>query len=255
MEAVGSDADKAHRKMAAQHEPAWKGCGLKPGLEIWRIEKFHVEAWPEAKYGSFHEGDSYIVLSTKADEENAAKMIHTIHFWIGKDTTTDEKGTAAYKTVELDDFFDGEPVQVREAQGEESADFKALFTKSPGANSLGHINYLPGGIDTGFRHVTEEGYNARLFQIRRVKRKITELQAPWNKDSFNYGDSFIFDAKNKIYVCHGAHASPFEKNRASQVANRVDGERTGISDEVKDVATDESICDCVKDMVPKLHGC
>ena len=34
------------------------------------------------------------------------KLLHTIHFYIGSESSIDEKGTAAYKTVELDDFLE-----------------------------------------------------------------------------------------------------------------------------------------------------
>ena len=32
------------------------------------------------------------------------QLLHDVHFWIGEQSTQDEYGTAAYKTVELDTF-------------------------------------------------------------------------------------------------------------------------------------------------------
>ena len=52
-----------------------------------------------------------------------------VHFWIGKHSTQDEYGTAAYKTVELDTYHDDKPIQHREVQGNESQLFKSYFRK------------------------------------------------------------------------------------------------------------------------------
>ena len=60
---------------------------------------------------------------------------------MGQESSIDEKGTAAYKTVELDDLLDGEPKQVREEMGRESPDFQALFKA---------VEYLDGGSSTAF---------------------------------------------------------------------------------------------------------
>lgn len=49
-----------------------------------------------------------------------------IHFWLGKETSADESGVAAYKSVELDEALGGGPVQHRECQDHESVRYPTL---------------------------------------------------------------------------------------------------------------------------------
>ena len=55
-------------------------------------------------------GDSYIVLDTYKEDDESDELKYNLHFWIGKYSTQDEYGTAAYKTVELDTFHGDKPV-------------------------------------------------------------------------------------------------------------------------------------------------
>ena len=115
---IGTDIDHKVKYNSAATEPAWNNAqiGTQPGLWIWRIEDFHVVPWPTELYGQFYDGDSYIVLYSyivprKADQPE--KLAHDIFFWLGAKTTQDEAGTAAYKTVELDEFLHGIATQHR----------------------------------------------------------------------------------------------------------------------------------------------
>ncbi|KAF8950157.1 hypothetical protein BGZ52_003500, partial [Haplosporangium bisporale] len=101
----GSQLEKDHRKEEGALEQAWgksTGVGSQTGLWVWRIENFQVVAVPKADQGKFYNGDSYIILNSYQKKDSDA-ILHDIHFWLGKETSQDEAGTAAYKTVELDD--------------------------------------------------------------------------------------------------------------------------------------------------------
>jgi gelsolin len=224
MAGVGGEEDKAVRKGAAEKEEAWKGVGLEPGLWVWRIESFKVVPWPKEKYGQFHEGDSYIILSAEKeigeDGKETEKLERDIHFWLGKKTSTDEKGTAAYKTVELDDFFDGEPTQHREVQGIESEQFLEYFG--------GEVKYLAGGVDSGFAVVQSDIFITKLYQFRRnAKKKVIMEEEAVARASMNHRDAFILDTGKKLYVWVGDSCSPFVKGAANSKAENWESERNG----------------------------
>jgi gelsolin len=214
---IGSDLDKKVRVAAAQTEKAWTNAGQTVGLQIWRIEKFNVKSVAKDTYGTFYSGDSYIVLNTYV-KPGTAKLRWDIHFWLGKFTTQDEAGTAAYKTVELDDLLGTEPVQHREVQEHESDLFLSYFNNN--------IKILEGGVESGFKHVEPEKYEPRLLHIK-GKKKVRVTQVDRTFKSLNSGDVFVLDMGMKIYQWNGSKAGPQEKMKGAQLCRAIDDERRG----------------------------
>ncbi|CAL9047259.1 unnamed protein product [Musa banksii] len=187
-------------------DPAFQGVGQKVGTEIWRIEDFQPVPLPKSDYGKFHSGDSYIILQTSSGKGGA--YLYDIHFWIGKESSQDEAGTAAIKTVELDAVLGGRAVQHRELQGFESDKFLSYFKPC--------IIPLEGGFASGFKKPEVEKFETRLY-VCRGKRVVRMKQVPFARSSLNHDDVFILDTEKKIYQFNGANSNIQERAKALEV--------------------------------------
>ncbi|KAH7122895.1 hypothetical protein EDB81DRAFT_222500 [Dactylonectria macrodidyma] len=221
VELIGSHIDHEVKYNSAATEPAWNDghVGLEPGLFVWRIEQFEVVAWPKDKYGTFYDGDSFIVLCSYkvGDKDGSEKLAHDVFFWLGAHTSQDEAGTAAYKTAELDEFLRGSATQHREVQVAPSDEFLALFPR---------MSIRSGGTDSGFRHVEEEEPKDETLTLLRVFKNpaggangviVLEVEPTWR--SLDDADVFVLDAGDKIWVWQGQDCSPMEKGKAAQVVH------------------------------------
>ncbi|XP_025106309.1 gelsolin-like protein 2 isoform X2 [Pomacea canaliculata] len=217
----GSDIDKKVKKESAKTEPAWQGAGRAPGLQIWRIEQFKVKDVPKEDYGEFFSGDSYIILNTYKDKDSD-ELHYDVYFWIGKYSSTDEYGTAAYKTVELDTFLDDKPVQHREVQGHESDLFKSYFPKG--------MVIMEGGVNSGFVRVADKAeYIPRLTLVSRDKNKKVVLKEVPRRLPLNSDDVYVLDAGDILYQWNGNKSSPFERNKASDFICQIKSKRGEVS--------------------------
>ncbi len=147
-------------------------------------------------------------------------LSHAIHFWLGAETSQDEAGVAAYKTVELDEALGGGPVQHREVQGHESQLFLSYF------KAFGGIHYLPGGVSSGFRHVEHDQHPTRLLHLK-GKRTVRCNEVPVALSSLNNGDVFILDKGLTIYLFFGANANRHERAKGIEVASRLNDDERG----------------------------
>jgi len=229
VELIGSDLDHRVKYASAATEPAWNDgkIGVEPGLFIWRIENFQVTPWPRERYGEFYAGDSYIILHSvklkkkqEDGDEEENKLRHDIFFWLGSKTTQDEAGTAAYKTVELDEFLHGAATQHREVQVSPSEEFTSLFKR---------ITIRAGGVASGFTHVEDTTPREITTLLRVFKHPaatgrldstiVYEVEPSWK--SLDDDDVFVLDKGSKIWVWQGRNCSPMEKAKAAQVVNEM----------------------------------
>lgn len=222
VELMGSEIDHRVKYQSAATEPAWNNgvVGVQPGLFVWRIEDFQVVPVPQRGVGLFYDGDSYIVLhSYKVGQNERATLGHEIFFWLGANTSQDEAGTAAYKTVELDEFLKGAATQHREIQASPSAAFLALFPR---------LTIRRGGVATGFTHVEEAPKPTKKTLLLRIFKQpgartdggVVVHEVPAVPSSLDDDDVFILDAagSDALYVWQGRKCSPMEKAKAADVA-------------------------------------
>jgi gelsolin len=159
------------------------------------------------------------ICCCKQSIKNAKGLLsHTIHFWLGDGCSQDEAGTAAYKTVELDEFLGGGPVEYREVQGFESTLFISIFP---------NFTILHGGVASGFKHVESGTYPTRLLHVHGDRKQVYVDEVPLAAASLNQGDVFILDLGLKLIQWNGSKSSGPERMKAGQYAAAIDSERSG----------------------------
>ncbi|KAJ6355459.1 hypothetical protein OIU77_005950, partial [Salix suchowensis] len=180
------------------------------GVEIWRIENFRPVPVPKSSHGKFFTGDSYVILQTTALKSGSLR--HDIHYWLGKDTSQDEAGVAAIKTVELDAALGGRAVQYREVQGHETEKFLSYFKPC--------IIPQEGGVASGFKHAEAMEHQTHLF-VCRGKHVVHVNEVPFARSSLNHDDIFILDTKSKIFQFNGSNSSIQERAKALEVVQYI----------------------------------
>lgn len=173
--------------------------------------------FPSKAYGQFFEGDSYLILYIN---QVRGSFTYDIHFWLGKDTSNDEQGTAAIYTTLMDDHLGGVAIQHREVQGYESDTFRGYFKQG--------IVYKKGGVASGMKQVETNTYNIRRLLHVKGKKHVVAGEVDMSWSSFNKGDVFLLDLGNLIIQWNGPKSNRMEKLKAMNLAKDIrDRERGG----------------------------
>ena len=206
-------------RKAEEDTPVDDGSGK---LTIWRIENFEKVPVDPASYGQFFGGDCYILLYTYSRNKRTEE--HLLYFWLGNESTPDEKGAAALLTVKLDDEMGGKPVQVRVTQGKEPAHFRQLFKGKMVVYKGGHASGFSSGVGGGDQEETA------LFHVRGSDPLNTVgLQVPLSAASLNGEDCFLLVSNDQVFAWSGSASNEAEKTVALNLANILAGSYRGTA--------------------------
>ncbi|KAM3593129.1 uncharacterized protein V6R79_006649 [Siganus canaliculatus] len=198
VEQVKFDVMQLHARpeMAAQHRMVDDASG---DVKVWRIEDLELAAVPSSSYGQFYGGDCYLVLYTY---QRSGQQQYILYMWQGRHATQDEIAACAFQAVNLDNKYNGAPVQVRVVMGKEPRHFLAIFK--------GKFIIFEGG--TGRPTVDIPDTRTKLFQVRGTddyNTKATEVVA--RASSLNSNDVFLLKTERLCYLWYGKGCSGDER--------------------------------------------
>jgi len=173
-------------------------------LKIWKIEDFEKIDHPSHLYSQFFGGDSYIVLYTYMLNNKEA---HVIYYYLGRDSSINEKGTSAYLTVNLHESLTGSCVQTRVVQNKEVRNFLNLFKKKMIVHKGKFNNYNPS--------------KSALYQVKgKDEIDVRAVQVDLNIGNLNTNHVYIlrFDS-NQFFIWHGKNSPSLEQDISIDLVN------------------------------------
>ncbi|KAL7643355.1 UNVERIFIED_CONTAM: hypothetical protein RMT77_006647 [Armadillidium vulgare] len=216
------DASTLHQKpeLSAKTQMFDDGLGQK---EIWRIKNFDLIEVPEDDHGQFFMGDCYIILYAYTASTSER---YVIYYWIGSEASIDETGTAALKTIELDEKLNGRAVQVRVTQGKEPPHFMAIFG--------GKMIVYEGGFGSSFDGKRKEDRGKKssyMLQVTGNSSLTTKaIEVDFRAASLNSNDCFIIVTPSETFVWCGKGSTGDEREMAKTLA-KSQGDPLLISEE------------------------
>ncbi|KAN0039091.1 hypothetical protein ACTA71_001285 [Dictyostelium dimigraforme] len=181
-------------------------------VKVWKIEDYEKIDHPQNLYSQFFSSDSYIVLYTYMQNNKEA---HVIYYYLGRDSSINEKGTSAYLTVDLHESLVGACVQTRVVANKECKNFLNLFKGKMVIHKGKFNNYDP--------------KKPSLYQVKGLDKVDTRaVQVEFSTSMLNTLHVSILRTPEKIYIWHGKFSLDSEQSSALSIAENFNSTSTPI---------------------------
>ncbi|CAL8267478.1 unnamed protein product [Lota lota] len=206
VEQVKFDATSMHARpdLAAQHKMVDDGTGE---TEVWRVENSDLVRVDSKWLGHFYGGDCYLILYKY---EVNYRRHYILYIWQGRHASTAELAASALLAVQLDQQYNGEPVQVRVPMGKEPLHLMAIFKGKM-------IIYEEGSSREGSAYTPPA---LRLFHVRGTNDFNTQaIEVSARCASLNSNDVFVLSTENCCFLWYGKGCSGDERLMGKSLAD------------------------------------
>ncbi|XP_056435256.1 villin-1 [Gadus chalcogrammus] len=206
VEQVKFDATSMHARpdLAAQHKMVDDGTGE---TEVWRIEDNALQSVDNKWLGHFYGGDCYLILYKY---EVNYRHHYILYIWQGRHASTAELAASALLAIQLDQQYNGEPVQVRVPMGKEPLHLMAIFKGKM-------IIYEEGSSREGSAYKPPA---VRLFQVRGTNDFNTQaIEVSARSACLNSNDVFVLSTENSCFLWYGKGCSGDERLMGKSLAD------------------------------------
>uniref|UniRef100_A0A8C7F807 Villin-1 n=1 Tax=Oncorhynchus kisutch TaxID=8019 RepID=A0A8C7F807_ONCKI len=204
VEQIKFDATSMHARpdVAAQQKMVDDGTG-----EVWRLEDSELVPVDRKWLGHFYGGDCYLILY-KYEVSNRSHYI--LYIWQGRHASTGELAASAFQAVNIDQQYNGEPVQVRVPMGKEPLHLMAIFKGKM-------VVYEEGSSRANSAHVQPA---VRLFHIHGTNEFNTRaIEVPARSSSLNSNDVFVLSTDTCCYLWYGKGCCGDEREMGKSLAD------------------------------------
>jgi hypothetical protein len=227
-DALALSSIKLPRKMLDDHAKSVNHDVDEGGkVRVWRVDGVTRVTMNKAICGQFYSSNCYILLYAYTPQGEAEKYI--LIYWIGLESSSDDKGSAAILTKYIGDSLEGKMLIIRVVEGQEPAYLRRLFrgalmvhrTIKRSSSPTRRMSRKSTSLLSSFslKSKSEKGTNAvdqlsRMLQTKKSAAGTAELfafvgstaltlyalQVPLSSASLNNTDNFVLFTASNVYV-------------------------------------------------------